>query len=327
MKRTLYSLLLVDLLAFAGAVRADSPYAPAVQTGTITASAITENSGVAASRLNTGVLWTHNDSGDSARVFAISTTGSLLETFNLSGATNVDYEDIAVGPGPIAGVNYLYVGDIGDNNADRTSIAVYRVPEPTVGSGQGTLTNISKINLVYPDGVARNAETLMVDPLTGDIYVVTKQSPVGRVYRAAFPQSTSGNVTLQYLSNVQIPLATGGDISADGTKMIVRDKTDAFEWTINPGETIADALLTPFNSFALHSEQQGEGIGYSYSTDPRGPGFYTTSEGLDQPLYFYAAVPEPSSAGLIGVMGFAALASRRRRGCKFIESKQVAKEN
>jgi hypothetical protein len=76
---------------------------------------LTEISGIAASRKFSDVLWAHDASGDSARVFAMATDGTHLATFNLSGATNVDWEDMAIGPGPVAGIDYLYFADTGNN--------------------------------------------------------------------------------------------------------------------------------------------------------------------------------------------------------------------
>ena len=92
--------------------------------------AIKETSGIAASRRVDNVWWVHNDSGDSARVFAINTSGQTLGEYALSGASAIDWEDIAAGPGPTAGVSYLYVGDIGDNDQKRRDLVIYRIPEP-----------------------------------------------------------------------------------------------------------------------------------------------------------------------------------------------------
>ena len=89
-----------------------------------------------------------------------------------------DWEDIAIGPGPQANVDYLYVGEIGDNDSKHKSIKIYRVPEPNVDANQTpvvvTVRGVETIELTYPDG-PRNAETLMVDPLTKDIYIVSKE--------------------------------------------------------------------------------------------------------------------------------------------------------
>ena len=90
---------------------------------------INEASGVAVSRKNSDVLWTHNDKGDSNRVFACNSQGKHLGVYSIGGATNRDWEDIAVGPGPVSGQQYLYVGEIGDNSAKYDLKHIYRVPE------------------------------------------------------------------------------------------------------------------------------------------------------------------------------------------------------
>ena len=85
-----------------------------VSLGDVLANAIDEASGLVASQQNTDVFWTHNDSGDSNRVFAINAQGNFLSSFVLQGATADDYEDIAIGRGPQSGVSYMYIADTGD---------------------------------------------------------------------------------------------------------------------------------------------------------------------------------------------------------------------
>jgi hypothetical protein len=95
------------------------------QTGTFADPRIGESSGVAASRRSPGVLWTHNDSGDRPYLFATDTSGAALGTFSVTGARNVDWEDIALGR--CAGATCLYLADTGDNNERRSSVALYRL--------------------------------------------------------------------------------------------------------------------------------------------------------------------------------------------------------
>src|SRR5262247_3074948 len=82
-----------------------------VTTGTLQNASITEASGIAASRMNYNVLWTHNDSGNPAQIFPFTKSGTNLGIYSVSGATNVDWEDIAIGPGPLTNSQYIYVGD------------------------------------------------------------------------------------------------------------------------------------------------------------------------------------------------------------------------
>src|SRR6188508_1240616 len=154
---TVRILLIAILPLFAGrCCLAATSFSAGVQTGTIQNSSINEASGIAASRINPNVLWAHNDSGDSARVFAMTAAGTNLGTYSISGASATDWEDIAVGPGPTAGAQYLYIGDIGDNGASRSSVSIYRVPEPTVSDTQSavstSVSGMKKFTFTYPGG-------------------------------------------------------------------------------------------------------------------------------------------------------------------------------
>jgi hypothetical protein len=152
---------------------------------------LSEASGIALSARNPGVLWAHND-GSREKLFALSTNGALLASFNLRRSV-ADVEGVAVGPGPVKGVSYLYVGDIGGDTATGTSrdrVHVLRVPEPLVEPNwagdpkSGDFEQVEGFILRYPDG-SYDAEALMVDPLSGDVLIATKQPTGTRVYRAS----------------------------------------------------------------------------------------------------------------------------------------------
>jgi hypothetical protein len=289
------------LLFIAGlcvAAKAQCPqFEPGLQVGTVVHNSLDEVSGIAASRQSSDVLWVHNDSGDSARVFAMNRQGTHLGIYNLSGAINYDWEDIAIGPGPINGIDYLYVGDIGDNSGSRTYIRVFRVAEPTVDSQQSpietTLTGVDTITLVYPDGV-RNAEALMVDPVTKDIYIISKEDTLGslsRVYRVSYPQSTTETTTMEYKCELPWNDAAGSDISANGDMIIVRTGNSqtvniASIWCRPEGTNLWDAFSGTECAVELLWEQNGEAVCF----DSNGWGYYTTSEVVHQPIYYFASV-------------------------------------
>ncbi|MDQ3588012.1 MAG: hypothetical protein M3375_06665, partial [Actinomycetota bacterium] len=142
-------------------------------TGRVQTTDATELSGLVASRRQTGVLWAHNDSGDSARLFALTTEGRLRGEVVVAGAQNVDWEDIALGPGP-SGQDALFVADIGDNENERPSVSVYRVAEPDLSRGAPrSSAPAERLVLRYPDR-PHDAEALLVDPSTGELVMVTK---------------------------------------------------------------------------------------------------------------------------------------------------------
>ncbi len=261
------------------------------QVGKVQTKLITEASGIAASRKNRGVLWVHNDSGNSARVYALNFEGELLRTCRIKGARCRDWEDIAIGPGRDKLCDYLYIGDIGDNRARHSSITIYRVPEPKVDPNS-LLMDIEigpaeTIELVYPDG-PRDAEVVMVDPSNGDIYIISKRKLFCQVFRAASAELTQKPVRLSQVAVLPWALAVGGDISPDGSYIIVRSLSHASLWIRQKDQPLWQAFRQkPFN-IKLMPEPQGEAI--CFDTDGRG--FFTLSEKARQPIYYYARSDE-----------------------------------
>ena len=258
------------------------------QVGKVQTKLITEASGIVASRKNPGILWVHNDSGNSARIYALNFEGELLRTCRIEGVRCRDWEDIAIGPGPDKLRDYLYIGDIGDNRARYSSITIYRVPEPKVDPNS-TLTDIEiglaeTIELIYPDG-PKDAETLMVDPDNGDIYIISKRKVFCQVFRAASAQLTEKPVRLSQVAVLPWALAVGGDISPDGKYIIVRSLSHASLWVRQKDKPLRQAFRQkPFN-IKLMPEPQGEAVCF----DAKGRGFYTLSEKAYQPIYYFSS--------------------------------------
>jgi len=257
---------------------------------------ISECSGLAWSRTQP-ILWLHNDSGDVARFFGVGEEGSLLAVVRLSGAQATDWEDMAIGPWP-GGGDALYLGDIGDNLQMRSSIRIYRVPEPSIGL-QSTPADLvigayDTFDLTYPDG-PHNAEALLVDPATGDVYVVTKEaSGIATVFYAPAP-AHGERVELAAVDSLGIGsrllpgsgLVTGGDVSPDGSQVILRTYDRARVFRRRPGEALATAFATEPCSVPLSAEAQGESVAFA----PDGEGYATVSEGLYPVIYVTEYAP------------------------------------
>jgi hypothetical protein len=256
-----------------------------VVAGQVESGALTETSGVAASTTNPGVLWAHNDSGDTARVFAMTASGGHLGWFGLDGASAIDWEDMAIGPGPLAGRRYLYVGDLGDNQRVRESVVVYRVAEPGIdqqqppGDGQ-TLEDVEAFVLRYPDG-AHDAEALLVDPATGDLVIVTKEAS-GQAGVYTHPAGATGE-TLSRQDPLVLGsgvLVTGGDAAPDGETVVLRTYTSVLVFPRPAGRPLHEALAASRCTGASAAEQQGEAI--AVTADSRG--YVTISEGTQPPV-------------------------------------------
>ena len=258
------------------------PEVPTVQaSGLVSNPAIDEASGLVRSRSQAWV-WVHNDSGDTARLFALALADLTTIELHLDGAAALDWEDLALGPGPEPG-DYLYVGDIGDNGEARPYVTVYRVREPELaaaGPDPIVAADWQAFELTYPDG-PHNAETLLVDPRSGDLFIVTKGGQT-KLYRAAAPLA-SGELEAMPDPSYPSAIATGGDVSPLGDHVIVRGYADAWLWLRGPDEGLAEALGREPCEVPLAAEQQGETL----AIDLDGRGYYTLSEGTDSVLWAF----------------------------------------
>jgi hypothetical protein len=287
------------LLSHPLAARADCPtFTDGVRLGTVESSLLTEISGVAASRKNTDVLWVHNDSGDSARIYAMSIQGKHLGVYNLMGATATDWEDIAVGPGPVEGQDYIYVGDIGDNARQRSSVTAYRVAEPTVSTTQDPVTvdldGVDALPMQYPGPEVYDCEALLVDPVSGDIFLVTKDRAgdnLAHVFRNPAPHTPDVMVTLELVDSIPLTAqVTGGDVSPSGDGVLLRLYSQAYYWPRATGTSLWEAFSGTACTVPLAVEPQGEAIAFATHdmlSDSPEPSYFTISEGSYQPVYFY----------------------------------------
>lgn len=270
-----------------------SDYLPPRIVGRIANHEITESSGIAASKCAPDVFWTHNDSGDDAFVFAIDETGRALGTWKVTGAENLDWEDIAALKDN-KGVCYLYVGDIGDNEGQRAEHKIYRFREPTIDpelqpsnrANPHQTEPASVITFVYPDG-RHDAETLLVHPMSGDIYVLTKRvnGPAG-VYRIRPAGNVAATITAEKVGDVKVPavpngLLTGGDISGDGKRIVLCDYTAAYEFSL-PDEAGNFDEIWKQNPSTIDLGKRKVGEAVCYSAD--GLSVFATSERKDSPF-------------------------------------------
>jgi hypothetical protein len=232
---------------------------------------LSEGSGLAASRKTPGRFWAHNDSGDPV-LFALDSTGRVAGRLQLSGASVDDWEAVAVGPCPAG--SCIYVGDIGDNGANRKRVTIYRVPEPAAANGSATVTDV--FHATYPDG-AHDAEALL---MTGDgrLHVVTK-GDTGAVALYRFPGELQAGATMR-LERVGEPNRRGekdritdGAVSPDDRWVVLRT-TEAlmlYRSTDLLSGNWREAGRVPLGTLA---EPQGEGVTFGADSS-----LYLMSEG------------------------------------------------
>ncbi len=268
-------------------------YGPATRLGVLKDPAIKESSGLVASRSRPGFFWTHNDSGDGPFIYGLDSRGGRKGVWRVVGASARDWEDIAAGPGPLRYQSYLYIGDIGDNREQRSEIAVYRVTEPMITAADTSATKskprlterAETILLRYPDG-KHDAEALMVHPVTGSLFIITKVAFANPgIYEASRPVGSDRPITLKRLGELNIPsllggIITGGDISPDGSRVALCDYMQGYEIVLPKGAAFNAIWNQPLRPLGLGQRKQGEAVAYRLD----GKALLATSEGLIAPL-------------------------------------------
>lgn len=267
--------------------RADSDvFLPSQRLAELTEKKLEEVSGLAASVANPGYLWTHNDSGNPAVVYLVDQDLKIRLACKLKGVKNRDWEDIAVGPGPEEGKRYVYVGDIGDNNAKHEYKFIYRFEEPSVGeqSGEITITEFDTIVFKLEDG-EKDTETLLIHPTTGDVYVVSKREKPVFVYRLAYPLSTRDTLTAARVASLPLTQIVAGDFSPAGDEIVLKNYDNVYYWKLE-SESIGESLSGKPGILPYTEEPQGEALAFNLD----GSGFFTLSEkikGEKSFLYYY----------------------------------------
>ena len=270
-----------------GDAGADAPtptgYQRGVSVGVL--EGVPETSGIVASRAYPGVFWVHNDSGNAAELIAIDETANVLETLRVEGATNVDWEDIALLKRE--GENDLvYIGDIGDNLARESMGArssrggvmrIYRVEEPDPRAARAT-TAADSFDVRYP---ARpyDCEAMFADPRTGDLYFITKDE-MADVFVARAPFAAASMTTLEHVTRFSLAIVTAADISDDATRMVVRNYGSVRVFDLGIAEPrFTGAFTTPSATPAFASLAEAICFGAT------GYDLYTISEGSGARLF------------------------------------------
>lgn len=255
---------------------------------------ITESSGLAASTVHPGVYWTHNDSDDGPYVYAVDAKGRTVATVTLRGVKPRDVEAISTGPG-----GQLYVADTGDNlDGTWPEVWIYRFAEPKDLRDQSV--DVVRYRVRYEDG-PRDAEALMVHPVTGRAYIASKRQGGGGLYRGPETLSESGVNTFRRIA--EVPWVTDGAFSPDGTRLVLRGYFSAslYRWR-DDAPTLMTSLSPPF-------QRQGESVTFA----PDGRSLLYGSEGKDSVVWRApleddqlpdtvrpSAAPTPAASGSTG---------------------------
>ncbi|MCX8490263.1 MAG: hypothetical protein ORN54_04270 [Cyclobacteriaceae bacterium] len=281
-------LALIALILFSGCSKvkkSDSTlFLKGVSLGKVEAR-LHEASGLVESIANPKHLWTLNDSGNPAEVFLIDQIAKTKLVCKLAGIDNRDFEDIAIGAGPDSTKNYVYVADIGDNLARYNVKLIYRFVEPTVGvEKEVVISYFDTLQIALPDGV-RDSETLMLEPSSNDMYLVSKLEDSVRVYRLKYPFNKEIMVP-SYEATIPYYKIVAGSISTNGREVLLKDYDNIYYWSNEAHLPLATLLQQEPAILPYDREKQGESIAWARDES----GYYTLSEkveGVDGKLLFY----------------------------------------
>jgi hypothetical protein len=234
---------------------------------------LSEASGLVASFANPGCLWTLNDGGNPAEVFLIDSLARTKIVCKLNGIENRDWEDISIGSGPDSTKKYVYVADIGDNNAANQFKYIYRFIEPIANDSTiQAINDVEKFVLEFPDE-KRDFETLMIDPLTSDMYLVSKREDNVNIYFSKYPFQAD-TLKMKKVLTLPITLIVAGSISADGQQVLMKSYKNIYYWKRAGEKTLIELLAKTPKLLPYEGEHQGEAICWNTGAT----GFYTLSE-------------------------------------------------
>ena len=239
---------------------------------------VRESSGIAVGHVRESRLWTHNDRGNDAVLYGLDVTGEIHARVEIENAENVDWEDVDVGACP--GGSCIYIGDIGDNDAEREYVSIYRILEPALDDVERM--EAERLDLRYADGPV-DAESIAVAD-DGSIIIMTK-GRVGDVrYYQTPPAPTFGGPMMELEPQGRLlppprdrdDRATGAAFSPDGSTLYLRTYRRIYRYAWP-----AMSVVSPEDGFDIEDldEPQGEGI----DVLPDGTIVLTSEGGRGQP--------------------------------------------
>ncbi len=252
--------------------------------GKIENNIIEEASGLVESVENSNSLWTHNDGGDGPFLYLISSfDAKILKKISLVGIKNEDWEDLAIGPSILGDTStYIYLGDIGDNKKNKTIKKIHFFREPKIKDFDNELIEINDIKTIsfYSEKKIENFETLMIDPNSKELFLIAKNKKKKQnIYKIDTEnieideiQKAKKYLTLN-LKNLKGEI-TGGEISRNGQKCLIKTYKNVFLWERKKDEKWKNIWSQAPKILKYIPESQGEAICWSNDENA----YFTLSE-------------------------------------------------
>lgn len=256
-------------------------FEPGVKISQLNEKKLSEASALESSVRNAGWLWTLNDSGNEPEVYLVDDQLNIKLTCRLNGIENRDWEDIAIGLGP-GSVPYIYVADIGDNDAVYPYKHIYRFEEPRFNEGQkDTVVSCDVMTFKLSNGI-KDTESLFIDPTTQNFYVVSKREEPVHVYEIAnaFKGDTLEARFVASLPYTRIVAADYDPVFG----LLIKNYDHIYCWNNPSGMSVVELLKQTPEEVPYKPEPQGEAITWA----PDGSAFFTLSESSKRKMaYLY----------------------------------------
>jgi hypothetical protein len=270
--KTLVSSGLLLSCANTGAVDSESlPFESKPKSVNVSPGMIDEASGIAQSNTAGHNLWVEQDSGNPTEIYRLGADGVLIGKVTIKGVTNRDWEDIVLSKGPATGTDYIYLAETGDNFSKHDFYQIYRFPEPV--PMQDTVESLDKISFRYEDG-SHDAEAILVDHISKDIYIITKRDAKSLVFRLAYPQSLTEPNVARLVGELPFNGVVSASLALNSKEILIKTYTTIYYWKKEAGETIESTLRKTGQKLGYSLEPQGEAICFAFDSS----GFYTLSE-------------------------------------------------
>ena len=278
-------------------VAPSTPRAQLVVAGQLQSGELVEASGLAHSQRNPDLLWSMNDGGSKARIYAFDGAGFHRGRIKLDNVKNRDWEDLS--SFAIDGTPYLLVADTGDNDADRDKVSLHVVLEPDLAEDDKVkLDPAWSIDFRYPDG-PRDVEAVVADPARSNILLLSKRDLPPVLYEVPLYPASGDTIVAKRLGPIEsLPpptrqdrehavftkewhwQPTGMDISPDGRLAVILTYRGVYLYHHDPERSLYESLSGQAYRFGLGNFRNAESI--AFSADSKS--IFVTLEGRHAPL-------------------------------------------
>jgi hypothetical protein len=258
---------------------------------------LVEASGLARSQRDPELLWSLNDGGSKARLYAVDSAGFHRGRITLDGIKNRDWEDLS--SFTIDGTPYLLVADTGDNDNKRGKVTLHVVLEPDLdGDDKVRLKPAWSIDFRYPDG-PRDLEAVVADPANDRAVLLSKREWPPVLFEVPLHPPTDNTVTAKRLGPIEsLPAPTrqdrehavftkewhwqptGMDISPDGRLAVILTYRGVYLYRLDPERGLYDSLTGQAYGFGLGNFRNAESVAFAAD----GNSIFVTLEGRHAPL-------------------------------------------